>query len=128
MTQIEKLPDEDSRKIALTDIDCSFLVEAGAGSGKTSIMAGRVAVLLARGRQRKRIATITFTEFAAAQLRIRIDSFVSDLCQGLVPRDLSSPMTKWLFAQSVSRAMVMARIATLLSISVTIATARATSA
>ncbi len=40
----------------------------------------------------------------------------------------SSPMTKWLFAQSVSRAMVMARIATLLSISVTIATARATSA
>ncbi len=42
--------------------------------------------------------------------------------------ELTSPMTKWLFAQSVSRAMVMARIATLLSISVTIATARATSA
>ncbi len=88
MTQIVKLPDEDSRKVALTDIDSSFLVEAGAGSGKTSIMAGRVAVLLARGREPKRIAAITFTEFAAAQLRIRIESFVRELCQCVVPRDL----------------------------------------
>ena len=37
----EKLPDKDARTTALTNIDQSFLVEAGAGSGKTSIMAGR---------------------------------------------------------------------------------------
>jgi superfamily I DNA/RNA helicase len=43
------LPDKAARTTALTDIDHSFLVEAGAGSGKTSIMAGRVAVLFARG-------------------------------------------------------------------------------
>ena len=60
MTKIEKLPDEEARRAALTDIERSFLVEAGAGSGKTSIIAGRVAVLLARGKEPKRIAAITF--------------------------------------------------------------------
>ena len=88
MSKIEKLPDEESRRAALTDIERSFLVEAGAGSGKTSIMAGRVAVLLARGKEPKSIAAITFTEFAASQLRIRIESFVNGLCKGLVPRDI----------------------------------------
>jgi exodeoxyribonuclease-5 len=44
----------------------SFLVEAGAGSGKTSIIAGRVAFLFAQGVEPKNLAAITFTEFAAA--------------------------------------------------------------
>ena len=38
---------------ALTELDRSLLVEAGAGSGKTSIMAGRVAMLLAARRRAK---------------------------------------------------------------------------
>ncbi|MGA8651636.1 MAG: UvrD-helicase domain-containing protein [Xanthobacteraceae bacterium] len=38
-----------ARTAALTAIDRSLLVEAGAGSGKTSVMAGRVAVLFASG-------------------------------------------------------------------------------
>ena len=42
------LPDLADRMTALTAVDRSLLVEAGAGSGKTSIMAGRVAVLLCR--------------------------------------------------------------------------------
>jgi superfamily I DNA/RNA helicase len=36
-----------ARTAALSAIDRSLLVEAGAGSGKTSVMAGRVAVLFA---------------------------------------------------------------------------------
>jgi exodeoxyribonuclease-5 len=51
-------------------------------------MAGRVAVLLARGVEPKNIAAITFTEFAASELRIRIERFVNDLCKGTVPRDI----------------------------------------
>jgi hypothetical protein len=43
------LPDLAARTAALTAIDRSLLVEAGAGSGKTSVMAGRVAVLFANG-------------------------------------------------------------------------------
>jgi len=45
----DRLPDHQARLAALTDTGCSLLVEAGAGSGKTSIIAGRVAVLLASG-------------------------------------------------------------------------------
>jgi len=88
------LPDKAARTIALTNIDRSFLVEAGAGSGKTSIMAGRVSVLLARGKAPKNIAAITFTEFAASELRIRIDRFVNELCAGTIPPDLESAFPK----------------------------------
>jgi ATP-dependent exoDNAse (exonuclease V) beta subunit len=84
------LPDKAARTIALTDIDRSFLVEAGAGSGKTSIMAGRVAMLFARGVEPKNVAAITFTEFAAGELRIRIERFVNELSVGTVSPDLES--------------------------------------
>jgi ATP-dependent exoDNAse (exonuclease V) beta subunit len=90
----ETLPDEAARTMALTDIDRSFLVEAGAGSGKTSIMAGRVAVLFARGVVPKNVAAITFTEFAASELRIRIDRFVNELCNGTIPPDLECAFPK----------------------------------
>jgi ATP-dependent exoDNAse (exonuclease V) beta subunit len=88
------LPDRAARAIALTDIDHSFLVEAGAGSGKTSIMAGRVAVLFARGVEPKNVAAITFTEFAASELRIRIERFVNELSVGTIPPDLESAFPK----------------------------------
>ena len=82
------LPDLAARTTALTAIDRSLLVEAGAGSGKTSVMAGRVAVLLANGVEPKHIAAITFTEFAASELRLRIEGFATTLSKGEVPRDL----------------------------------------
>ena len=83
-----QLPDHAARKKALTAIDRSLLVEAGAGSGKTAILAGRVAVLLASGVAPKNIAAITFTEFAASELRIRIEQFVNALAAGQVPKEL----------------------------------------
>ena len=86
----EKLPDRAARTTALTSVDRSFLVEAGAGSGKTSIMAGRVAVLFAQGVEPKNVAAITFTEFAASELRIRIERFVNELSAGTIPPDLDS--------------------------------------
>ena len=87
---VEALPDKAARATALTDIGHSFLVEAGAGSGKTSILAGRVAFLFAQGVEPKNIAAITFTEFAASELRIRIERFVEELCTGKVPPDIAS--------------------------------------
>ena len=84
------LPDRAAQITALTDISHSFLVEAGAGSGKTSIMAGRVAILLAQGVQPKNIAAITFTEFAASELGIRIERFVNELAAGKIPSDLDN--------------------------------------
>ncbi|MBR0820259.1 UvrD-helicase domain-containing protein [Bradyrhizobium liaoningense] len=85
-----RLPDIAARTAALTRIDRSLLIEAGAGSGKTSIMAGRVACLFARGISPKHVAAITFTEFAASELRIRIERFVSSLCAGSIPADIET--------------------------------------
>jgi ATP-dependent helicase/nuclease subunit A len=84
------LPDAQSRKTALTALDRSMLVEAGAGSGKTSILAGRIALLFASGVEPKHVAAITFTEFAASELLIRIDGFVHTLSAGTVPKDLAA--------------------------------------
>jgi exodeoxyribonuclease-5 len=53
-------------------------------------MAGRVAVLFAQGVEPKNVAAITFTEFAASELRIRIERFVNELSAGTIPPDLDS--------------------------------------
>jgi ATP-dependent exoDNAse (exonuclease V) beta subunit len=85
-----ELPDLAARTAALTQINRSMLVEAGAGSGKTAIMAGRVAYLFAQCIKPKNVAAITFTEFAASELRIRIERFVNSLSIGEVPDDIES--------------------------------------
>src|SRR5690242_6076230 len=83
------LPDYASRNVALTQIDRSLLVEAGAGSGKTALIAGRILVLLANGTEARNIAAITFTEFAASELRERIESLVAALAMGEVPSEIA---------------------------------------
>jgi ATP-dependent exoDNAse (exonuclease V) beta subunit len=79
------LPDASARQRALLDYSATLLVEAGAGSGKTALMAGRVALMLAHGIQPRDIVAITFTEAAAAELLERIQSFVDLLKNGIVP-------------------------------------------
>jgi len=66
------LPDSAARLTALIDHDRSLLVEAGAGSGKTALMAGRVAMLLTAGVPPRDIVAITFTEAAATEMRERL--------------------------------------------------------
>ena len=66
----------------------AFLVEAGAGSGKTAVMAGRIAMMLAEGIAPKAIAAVTFTELAASELLIRVREFVGDLTAGRIPAEL----------------------------------------
>ena len=82
------LPDAPARLTALTEHDRTFLVEAGAGSGKTALMAGRVALLLAAAIHPKDIVAITFTEAAASELLERIERFVRELLDGRIPVDL----------------------------------------
>ncbi|TPG53646.1 ATP-dependent endonuclease [Roseomonas nepalensis] len=84
------LEDAAARSTALTAIDRTLLVQAGAGSGKTSVLAGRVVVLLATGRHPSEIAAISFTEFSASELRERIVRFVDLVADGAVPRDLEA--------------------------------------
>ena len=84
----QTLSDDGARRDAIAVHDRSFLVEAGAGSGKTAVMAGRIAMLLAEGIAPRSIAAVTFTEFAASELLIRVQAFVSDLTTGNIPVEL----------------------------------------
>ena len=79
------LSDDAARTQAIAVHGRSFLVEAGAGSGKTAVMAGRIAMLLAGGAEPRSIAAVTFTEFAASELLIRVRAFVSTLAGGDIP-------------------------------------------
>lgn len=82
------LRDDAARRTAIGVHDRSILVEAGAGSGKTAVMAGRIAAMLAEGIAPKSIAAVTFTELAASELLIRVRDFVADLAAGTIPTEL----------------------------------------
>jgi ATP-dependent exoDNAse (exonuclease V) beta subunit len=81
------LPDDDARRAAIAVHDRSYLVEAGAGSGKTAVMAGRIAMMLAAGIPPRSIAAVTFTEFAASELLTRVRAFVEELASGRIPAE-----------------------------------------
>ena len=81
MSKASVLPDLPARRRALLDHDTTLLVEAGAGSGKTALMAGRVALLLAARVPTREIVAITFTEAAASELRERIEAATKGLTE-----------------------------------------------
>ncbi len=63
----------DSQRKAVYSEDKNILVSAGAGSGKTSVLAGRIARLIAQGLvEADEIIAVTFTKSAAAKLKSRI--------------------------------------------------------
>lgn len=84
-----ELADSRDRRRALTVLDQTLLVEAAAGTGKTSLLAGRVTMLLADGVAPRNVAAITFTELAAGELRARVHRFVGELLDGTIPVDLA---------------------------------------
>ena len=100
--------DTRARVVALTALNRTLLVEAGAGSGKTSVLAGRVASLLAAGTPPSAIAAITFTELAAGELRERVCTFVAELADGTVRPDLRAAFPHDVGPEQQQR-LVMAR-------------------
>lgn len=89
MSSVSKvLKDDGARRDAISLHDRSILVEAGAGSGKTAVMAGRIAAMLAEGVAPRSIAAVTFTELAASELLSRVREFVADHSAGAIATDL----------------------------------------
>ncbi|MCR5088249.1 MAG: UvrD-helicase domain-containing protein, partial [Oscillospiraceae bacterium] len=65
MTSLEK--DKLSRSRIVSEIDKNFFVEAGAGSGKTTMLVKRMVAMVEAGRDISRICAITFTKAAAGE-------------------------------------------------------------
>jgi hypothetical protein len=65
--------DAEARERARSDHDTSLVIEAGAGTGKTTLLVDRIEALLLAGRaQLSEIAAVTFTENAATTLKLRL--------------------------------------------------------
>ncbi len=67
----ERLPDQEDRDRIVSDLNTNFLVEAGAGSGKTTALVDRMVALVRSGEAVASVAAVTFTRKAAAELRER---------------------------------------------------------
>ncbi|WP_167043513.1 UvrD-helicase domain-containing protein [Salinibacterium sp. ZJ454] len=72
------LADQADRDAITNHLDRQLFVEAGAGSGKTHQMVSRIIQLVSAGEPISAIAAITFTEKAAAELRQRIRTTLSE--------------------------------------------------
>jgi ATP-dependent helicase/nuclease subunit A len=66
-------PDQEERARIVSELDRNMLVEAAAGTGKTTSMLARMIALIATGRCEavRTLAAVTFTRKAAAELRGR---------------------------------------------------------
>jgi ATP-dependent exoDNAse (exonuclease V) beta subunit len=69
----EPLADDGDRELIRTALDDTIVVEAAAGTGKTTELVARIVRLIATGKaQIADIVAVTFTEKAAGELKLRI--------------------------------------------------------
>ena len=65
--------DEDARERARRDHATSLVLEAGAGTGKTTLLVDRIEAIVRAGAARlEEIAAVTFTENAATTMKLRL--------------------------------------------------------
>ena len=118
MMKHEQPSDQQHRDRILRSLDENLFVEAGAGTGKTTALVGRIVTLIASGAAKMAgLAAITFTEAAAAELRDRVrrdleiaaeddsrDEVSRDRCRWAVSEmGAASVQTLHSFAQSLLR-------------------------
>ena len=71
--EVKTLPDADARRLIATALDETLIVEAAAGTGKTTELVGRIVAILAENRAPvDKIVAVTFTEKAAGELKLRL--------------------------------------------------------
>jgi ATP-dependent helicase/nuclease subunit A len=69
----QELADQHARDRIRNDLDVTLIVEAAAGTGKTTALVNRIVSIIASGRATlDRIVAVTFTEKAAGELKLRL--------------------------------------------------------
>ncbi|TMA44748.1 MAG: hypothetical protein E6J83_08505, partial [Deltaproteobacteria bacterium] len=67
------LADQSARERIRTDLETTLVVEAAAGTGKTTELVGRMVAVLMAGRGRlDGMVAVTFTDTAAGELKLRL--------------------------------------------------------
>jgi ATP-dependent exoDNAse (exonuclease V) beta subunit len=70
---VKPLADEEARRQIRTELDATLVVEAAAGTGKTTELVQRVMALLRQGKTTlARLVAVTFTEKAAGEMKLRL--------------------------------------------------------
>ncbi len=73
MSTRKPLPDQAARDTIAGDLDTTLVVEAAAGTGKTTALVDRVLALLRTGKARlDSLVAVTFTEKAAGEMKLRL--------------------------------------------------------
>ena len=73
MTPVTQIADEQARQRIRTSLDESLIVEASAGTGKTTVLVDRIVQVLKRGKATiQQIAAVTFTHKAAGELKWKL--------------------------------------------------------
>ena len=86
-------PDHIDRDRARLSLESSVVVEAGAGTGKTTLLTDRILFLILAGEAPARIeevVALTFTEKAAGEIKIRLSQRLEELAARLSGVDLAS--------------------------------------
>ena len=68
-----RLPDQEARDRIRSDLDSTLVVEAAAGTGKTSELVKRIIALVREERARlSEIVAVTFTDRAGGEMKLRL--------------------------------------------------------
>ena len=68
-----ELRDAEARRRILTDFGTTLFIEAAAGTGKTTVLIGRIVAVIRNGVSTlERIVAVTFTEKAAGEMKLRL--------------------------------------------------------
>jgi len=70
--------DKESRNRIVAEIDTNFFVEAGAGSGKTTMLVNRMVSMIEHGTDISKICAITFTKAAAGEFYERFQNKLTE--------------------------------------------------